>query len=142
MKYIILVGMMLLTGCGGKDGVNGANGAPGMTIASTRYCSFVSSGLLFHYQFTKYSTGDAFVNCGVSDNIGTYSGSRVYMSSQVGATSGGCSVTDDIDSPYAGGYWTFQVSGLTAAVTYNDSGSASDDLTHVFTSSECSDFTP
>lgn len=131
----------MLMGCG-KDGTNGKDGAAGISISYTRYCSYISSGLLFVYQFTKYSTGDAFVSCEVSDNIGSFSSSKVYMASQAGATSGGCSVTDDIDSPYTGGFWSFQIASSTASVTYNDSGSSNNNLKHTFSFTECTDYTP
>ena len=153
MRKTILIGLLVLSGCGGAigpagpagatgatgaRGATGNSGSDGMTIQSNFFCSGSHSGLIFIYQAIVYSTGDAQITCAISNTLDTFSNTVVYKSTQTGAQTGGCSLTYDVDAATSG-YWTFIVtSGPSASMTYHDTGSASDGTVINFAGGECS----
>jgi hypothetical protein len=86
------------------------------------FCSKVV-GQVFQYNAVAFSDGSLFVSCSVSGGAVASEYSAIFEPSQLGATTGGCAVTYDVDDPN-GGYWAFTLSPLQAK--YNDIGSASD----------------
>lgn len=142
-RVIAIVFFLSLLGCGkegppGATGPAGAQGPAGSSdqIESLVSCARIVGSLYFRYQHVLFHNGDAFVSCGISNATGESAYSRMYDHSQVGAATGGCIITYDIDTATAG-YWIFERSGSTASATYHDPSSASDQTSDTFASSEC-----
>lgn len=144
--------MVVLSACGGSKGdpgpagaagINGINGSDGMTILSGISCSRVDTGsgliLRLYYESIIYSTGDRFVKCGVDGGGAGYTNSQIYKSTQVGSTTGGCTVDADIDTATFG-FWSFTSQNGTTKTIYNDSGSTKDQYTLTFAAADCTSF--
>lgn len=161
MKYVILLGMLILSGCGGSpgpagpqgaqgatgargpagangsNGTNGTDGTSGVSIAANFTCSKVAGGLFFAYQNVTYSNGDVFAECEISGSSWTVSKSIIYKSTQAGAAHGDCVLGYDVDTA-SSGYWVFgQATSTTATAVYHDTGSANDASFVSFSSSDC-----
>lgn len=112
MKYILLV-VLFLVGCAGKDGspgVNGLNGNPGNDGHNGTDNRFVKgiqcggnivdpgiwNGTAIDYVAYTTTSGDVFVNVSVS-NLGTFNStnSMFYSKNQIGSIKGSLSVNID-----------------------------------------------
>lgn len=150
LSVLLFGGLIALCGCGGSNGAAGPAGAQGPagasggtdSVSEVIYCSKIDSGsgvsLIYGYQVSIFESGDVFVSCVVSGGNGQDSGSDVYKSDQVGASTAGCSVTADINSDNNFGYWSFAISGSTASTTYHDTGHAHDGYSYTFAAGDCS----
>lgn len=125
-------GAMGAMGVSGLRGVTGADGG-GFDIVAKKRC-FKIAGYAFTYYTALFSNGMRFATCEVADSGASYDATILYASTQVGATTGGCVVTYDVDTA-SSGWWSFTLSPLRAQ--YNDIGSASDQQTVTFASTDC-----
>lgn len=132
-----------VNGNNGANGTDGVNGSNGLTIQSGLQCSAVDSGsgvlLLYFYESVLYSTGDRFVTCSISTDLNEYSSSDLYVSTQNGAVSGGCTVTYDINVPN-GGFWTFTSQNSVTKTAYTDPGTGTNGYSFTFNAGSCTNF--
>lgn len=130
-----LYALLMLLACGtpgpagppGPPGPPGAPGSPGpgLYIQTSAYCSVVQSGGLFTHNVYTFSDGSVMTTCEVADGEYSIESTRLYKSTQNGAATAACSVTNDWDGTLTAGYWSFAKGPNASAsvATYNDSGS-------------------
>jgi hypothetical protein len=126
----------------GPAGPAGPKGDAGGGIVSGFHCSKVYNGNLFFYDLRTMASGDVWVACSVGNLSVEDSESNYWEPSQVGASSGACVVTWDLDTPSAG-HFVFSQKGPGGArqATYKDTGSPYDGTVIAYTnSSDCTDF--
>lgn len=154
MKAVLGLLLVIIVGCGkdgaqgpagsqGPAGAPGTAGTPGATISSGKSCLKIDGGsgtnVLYTYRTILYSTGDRFVTAEVTMSA-MASSSVVYKSGQVGATSGGASVTYSLPGDAGGGYWDYSLVGTTAKVIYNNVSSTHNGYTYTFAAGDCTSF--
>lgn len=127
------------TGPQGPPGANGEPGTAGLSISSSFSCFKTVSGNRYNYSSATYTTGDRWVTCGVDGISYSSSNTYLYRASQIGATTGSCFVTYDLDAA-SGGSWTFSDTSGTKQAKYTDVVSGSHNTTIVYTGAECSSF--
>jgi hypothetical protein len=81
------------------------------------YCSKTQYDLIFEYQRVTTAAGDVEVWCSITDARISFQRSELYRVGSVGAKSGECTLTYDVDDP-SFGTWTFTREGA----VYHDSG--------------------
>ena len=127
-------------GADGSTGATGATGTAGMTLTTSVFCfknQVVNSvSLWFWYTTNIYSDGTKFIHCAVSSPSAEWGNSLFYKSTQTGSVTEYCSLTLDVDTG-SSGFWTFSKSGSTKTVVYSDTGSASNNTTVTYASSDC-----
>ena len=138
--------LSLLTACGGSPestvsamttaGPQGPAGTPGITASQTVACSHFYSGFSFKYKYTTFSDSSVLITCSVADGLYQSSNVEFYMSSQVGSSDKGCTVTLDSNGAATAGWWNFSAAGARTA-TYNDSSDPSDGTQVTFADSDC-----
>ena len=156
MKHILALAMIaVLSACGsdpkvstvsvpgpaGARGPAGPSGTNGIGISSSTSCGVIASGLYFIYNVVTFGSGDKWVKCSVVDTYYSVEQSSIYLASQSGAVTEGCSVGSDVDAA-SGGYWRFTNTSVARTAVYNDPGSADDGFTVTFASGDCSTMTP
>lgn len=114
---------LLLAGCGSSDPA----ASSGVSVKTDTQCSasWSNGGTTYSliYQNLKYSNGDAFVTCEVEGGAYSSTSTNYYRANQTGATSGACTLVNDLDTA-TGGYWIFGLAGSSASATYQDIGSS------------------
>lgn len=152
MRRIALLSSLLLSlACGvertgpagppgpaGPTGPAGEDGADGSGLSQVLNCdgirTFGGLTLRFNYDGYAFADGSVMATCEIADGSASYSSTAFYKSSQAGASVAGCLLTYDIDTPYAGGFWDFTISGASSAgATYRDAGSPSNGVRVAFT---------
>lgn len=115
----------------GAQGPQGPKGDPGASgVGLTSYVSCVGfadmtgtgSGVNIDYEFYKFADGSALATCSIKGGINESTGVQMYKKGQVGATSGDCFATFDMDAS-SSGYWTLTYAATGARAVYRDSGS-------------------
>lgn len=126
------------TGAAGPKGDTGATGpqGQGFYIASGFDCSLTRNGYVFNYQAVTYSSGDVFVVASITDGVRTSSQTKLYKSTQNGATTKAVNLVFDTGAPYNFGYWRFNTDSLKSA-TYVEYGSVSDGQYITYVDSDC-----
>lgn len=152
MRTFLVCVLAVLAGCGSAaelgdnpldtaltnvaNGSTGPTGPAGATISSNTRCSKIDSGLMFDYLILRYTSGDVFVDCSISDSSATYSRTAFFKAGQTGATTYSCLLTYDVDAS-SSGYWTFNYGSSVYKATYSDSGSASNNFVLTYASGDC-----
>jgi hypothetical protein len=143
----MLLGSFLVVGCGpAPEPTEESKSSAGSTASPTSktgtsqadmaltvdyFCTavVVGSGPAWGFQYNvwDYNDGSVMTGCSISNSYSQSTGLGMYRSTQNGAGTGSCSVTDDVDAPTSG-YWSFAINraGGTATATYHDTGSNSD----------------
>lgn len=143
-KNIAVILMVGVLGCGGS-GANGTNGsdATATKISSETNCTKSSdtgtgTTLSYVYESVTLSSGDRFVSCSVQTNIQQYSNTVFYKSTDVGATTGGCTVDYNFDASASSSIWFFNSQSGASSVRYSSAASAHNGYTYNFSSANCS----
>lgn len=141
MKALVLVAVVM-GACEGPMGLDGPRGPTGPTgpqgiagesgLQRTHLCQGFADlgggrGYALDHTVYDFADGSVLATCTVAGGIESWSSTRMYRAGQIGALTGGCSVTADVDTN-SSGYWTFDITPSKSAstVVYNDVGSAYD----------------
>lgn len=148
MNRLLVICAILFTACGpgpmgppgpqgpqgpqGPVGTPGTPGAAGSGLTGGIICHTPSAvtvnGLRISIIHSRYTFADGSVmgTCEIFDGLKSISNVTMFTKGLVGADSGFCQITYDVDNPTAG-FWNFEMvtTGPASTATYSDVGSAS-----------------
>lgn len=110
----------------GPQGPAGEDGRDGRGLVAWYACTasaVVGRARAFDMARYEFADGSVMVSCDIRDTAGQTGATYLYKSSQVGATTGACILTYDVDAA-GSGFWEFRAFGVdgVASALYTDAG--------------------
>lgn len=151
-KYLLLLAVLSLSACQpeegpagppGPAGPRGEQGAPGpqgpagedgVGLVGGVHCDSLNNAvgayrISFFYDRYLFADGSVMTSCDIVDGATSYSGESLFRAQAVGAATGQCLVTYDVDSGAGtGGFWALTHPAgdqLAVSARYTDATSAS-----------------